>query len=91
MGPLGFTLTNSTWTLRPAPTSALPNEGPESRTVSVCRASQAGFSVKLMKPGLATSTLSTDSSWGISAAIIPAISMGFLRIGRASFRARLHE
>ena len=69
----------------------LPNEAPESRTVSTCCASQTGLRVKLMKPGLATSTLSTDSSWGISAAMIPAISMGFLRMGRASFMARLDE
>ena len=86
-----MTLTNSTCTLRPAPTSALPNKGPASRTVSTCRASQAGPRVKLMKPGLATATLSTASSSGISAAMTPAISIGFLRMGRASFRARLDE
>ena len=86
-----MTLTNSIWTFSPLPAFEFPKLSPASMTAFTWERSQSSDSSKLTKPGPATQTLPISSDSGRDSTIASPIALGFIRIGRANFMARLQE
>ncbi len=88
-GPVGFALTNSTFTRSPAPVSLVPYSCPWATTCSAMTPWALAATLMLRNPGPATSTAAIPSTLSSRSWTCPARSRGFMPAFLASWSATL--